>query len=573
MSAKDWKPEMSRQYDVTIFDGTPPVISTTDERYVYQGKVTTYKRNNYLPDDYDCPTITIGHMGNTVGRTIGTKNDWYCLCLDADAHGMNLSHPIFHKPFKTTITRTLQPTPDDAKHYAYFQDFQVPDSVEMWRVNTKGYKTTADFNVGMVSRPWGYLDSPDCEVISSGVCAKTIDAVAIGRHANFLTWGFVGSPRYMTEEAKVVFANAVAYISKFRGQPLARKYNDRISTREYIKEVKYICTHKSWDERNESDKKFYAELLATADKAREKKAKSEKLTATEERYLEFTEADIPAPTTYAKEMEKRYPDLYAMFGDDESKYQKYYDDNTPYFYGGTGSYTLIVDADAKAWGIANNDKRLIDKAIRCLEKGEDTDRARRILRRYTLCEFTTPKEWRQWYDKYQSKMFFTESGGWYFMVDEKGAPGNDYGVMLKRQQEEEQAAQTNADAATPTHDNPTVVSVHTEKADRGGVDIVVDINIMDGYHIYNTVAESDPYIPLTITYSLPEGAVEGKLYAPVPKAFVTQGTTIYEGKVSLRQNISIPELPSTVKCTVGFQCCDDNVCLQPFSQEYTFTVE
>lgn len=574
MAARDWRPEMSKDYDVTIFDGTPPVLSTTTQRYVYNGRESTYTRKNYLPDDYDCPSVTIGKTGNLVGRANGIKNDWLCLCLDADAHGMNLSHPIFKGPFKTTITQTLQPTPEDALHYAYFQDGNVPDSVMMWRVNTLGYQTTEDFNIGMVSRPWGYIDSPDCEMISSGVCAKTIDAVAIGRHANFLTWGFVGSPRYMTDEAKVVFANAVAYISKFRGQPIARKYNDRISTREYIKEVRYYSTRKAWDERAEQDKEFYAKMLEKARLAREKKARGEVLTNADKQYADMTEADIPAPKTYEETMQERYPELYALFGGDEDKYLKYYDENTPYFYGAIGSYNLVVDADAKAWGIANNDKRLIDKAIACLEQSaseEDLARARRILRRYTLCEFGTPAEWRRWYDRYKDKMFFTESGGWYFMVGEPGAPGNDYGVMRRRQQQEEQAAQ--GGGAAPTPENPVTVSVRAEKADRGGVDIVADIDIMDGFHIYNTVAESDPYIPLRVSYTLPEGSVAGKLYAPVPKPFVKEGTTIYEGRVRLRQNVTVPQLPSVIKCKVELQCCDDNVCMLPLSQEYTFAVE
>ena len=73
--------------------------------------------------------------------------------------------------------------------------------------------------------------------LRKSVCAKTLDAVAIGRHGNFLRWGFSASPKYMTEEAKTVFTNAVVYISQFAGQaPIARKFNDRIATRDYLKE-------------------------------------------------------------------------------------------------------------------------------------------------------------------------------------------------------------------------------------------------------------------------------------------------------------------------------------------------
>ena len=70
----------------------------------------------------------------------------------------------------------------------------------------------AELRVGMVSRPGGFEDSPEAEIISGGVSGKTWDAVAIGRHGNFLHWGFAASPDDMTGEARDVFANAVVYM-------------------------------------------------------------------------------------------------------------------------------------------------------------------------------------------------------------------------------------------------------------------------------------------------------------------------------------------------------------------------
>lgn len=573
MDAKDWKPEMSNDYDVTIFDGVPPVMEEKETEYTYNGKTTKYKKKSYLPMNFSCPSITISSVGSIIGGQFGSKNDWLCLCLDADAHSMNLNHPIFKGPFKTKITLSKQATPEDAKHYAYFQDGHVPDSVMMWKVNIKGYKSTPEFNVGMVSRPWGYLDSPNCEFISSGVCAKTLDAVAIGRHANFLTWGFIGSPMYMTPEAKIVFANAVAYIAKFRGAPLVRKFNDRIATREYIKEVKYCCTRKYWEERAISDKQFYADYLKKANEARAKKAKGEKLTKEDESYISFTEADIPADKSYAATLQEDHPELFEKFGEDEAKYLAYYDENAPYFYGGEGSYNLVIDSDAKAWGIANNDKKLIDKAITCLEKNEETDRAKRILKRYTLCEFSTPAEWRKWYNTYKDKMFFTESGGWYFMVNDKKAPGNDYTVAERRKALEKKELTDEKSIIEVSHQNPLVVNARVQKLDRNGIDVVFDMKLMKGYHVYKTVAESDPYIPMKITFTLPDGAVLGESYYPMPKPFIKEGTTIYENNAVIRQNVRLASLPATIKCTFECQCCDANVCMPPFSKEFTLNVE
>src|SRR5690606_14827838 len=135
----------------------------------------------------------IGELGETLGRSIGLKTDWYCLCLDAHALNFNEEHPIFKGPFPVKMTIVERETPEDAFHYKYYAEGEIPKTIPMWRVQTKEYKTDEGFRVGMVSRPWGFEDSPDAEYISSGVCAKTLDAVAIGRHGNFLHWGFAAS--------------------------------------------------------------------------------------------------------------------------------------------------------------------------------------------------------------------------------------------------------------------------------------------------------------------------------------------------------------------------------------------
>ena len=56
------------------------------------------------------------------------------------------------------------------------------------------------------------------------------------------------------------------------------------------------------------------------------------------------------------------------------------------------------------------------------------DKAKRVLTRYTLCRFATPQEWRDWYETNKDRIFFTESGGWFFMVNTRdlSVPGNDY---------------------------------------------------------------------------------------------------------------------------------------------------
>ena len=303
VAAEDWTPEMSRAYDVTVMDGRPKAIKPAWQEKDASGKVIAYHSAVYLPESFDRPMVTIAEVGNTVGRGIGLKSDWYCLCLDADAHHWRAEHPIFKGPFPVKMTVRMCPTPSDAFHYAYFMDEPVPDSVLMWKVQNKGYQTHEGFRVGMVARPWGFEDSPDAEYISSGVCAKTLDAVAIGRHGNFLHWGFAASPADMTEEAKTVFANAIVYISRFAGQkPFVRKYNDRIATREYVKEQLYLSTREAWQEREKSDEEFAAEGLKLKKVVQEKQRRGEKLNRREEMFLNY---EPQPPMSYA-DMLKRY---------------------------------------------------------------------------------------------------------------------------------------------------------------------------------------------------------------------------------------------------------------------------
>ena len=560
----DYKPEMSEDYDVTVFDGRIPAVKPQVIERDAEGNVIKYVRAQLLPEDFDCAAVTIASMGEILGRAIGSKNDWYCLCLDAQAHSLVEDHPVFKGPFKTKLTFEKCPTPEDAFHYTYYYDGEMPDSLMMWRVQTKGYKSDRGFPIGMVSRPWGYEDSPDAEYISSGVCAKTLDAVAIGRHGNFLTWGFAASPAYMTDEAKDVFANAICYIAKFKGQQmLARKYNDRIATREYLAELKYMASMEPYEERVEWTEESNEEGLQRQKEAMAKKARGEKLDEEDTYFLNFTPQK---PMTLDEYLERYEKEAYDILGTDLEAYPKYYDENRDYFYGGKGMYVMTVDTTCKDWGIPNNDIRLLDKAITCLETGEDAERAAKVLDRYTLCTFDTPAEWRDWYEKYKDRMFFTESGGWYFMIDGPAyLPGNDY--HAKERKAAEQKASGSAEQAA---DSPVKVSARLVD-DSAGKRIEISFGIKAGYHIYREVASSDAYIPVSVEVTMPEGCSAGKLIAPEAEKYGSAGTTVYRSDVTM----SVPvkgDGKGTAKVTVGWQCCDAHVCMMPQTVDIDVTI-
>jgi len=61
--------------------------------------------------------------------------------------------------------------------------------------------------------------STNAEVLATGYnSGKAFDDIAVGRHANWLYWGFYASPKDMTPAGERFFLNAICYIAKFDGE-------------------------------------------------------------------------------------------------------------------------------------------------------------------------------------------------------------------------------------------------------------------------------------------------------------------------------------------------------------------
>lgn len=565
--ARDYRAALSDDYDVTVMDGKPtPILPEIMERNA-SGQVTRYEKPGYLPFDFDRPMLTIADMSDEIGRRIGVKNDWYCLCLDADAHHIRMGHPIFKGPFPVKMTLANKPTPEVARTLPY-EGGAAPDSLPMWRVQKEGYQSRPGTRIGMVSRPGGFEDSPEAEVISGGVSAKTLDAVAIGRHGNFLHWGFAASPDDMTVEARDVFANAIVYIAGFAGQtPIARKYDDRIITRHDIALLAFNATRQCYEYQTHAQENFNKLMQETQKKAKEKQARGEKLDNMEEISLGFQAQPQPS---YEEGLQQHFPDLYALFGADEEGYADYFKDNAPYFY--PKGYGFQIDEDARSLGIPNNDIRLLDKAISLWESGERVGKARRLLTRYTLCRFTTPQEWRAWFEANKSRLFFTEAGGWVFLVNtrDKNVPGNDYSVLNAPVKPTVSAPASSGTAVTDDR-NPVCVTVSAEKLPNGNRMLTVRINIHKGYHIYARVADSDPFIATTMAFRFGNGMTPvGDLQRPAGKNYNSAGTIVYENEVIFRQEVSGS---GEATCIVGWQCCNETICMPPVEKEFKVKVE
>lgn len=558
VQGKDYDYRMSYDYDVTIIDGDPKPLEP--QRTVsLNGRAEKIVYAKYFPDDFDRPVITIADESETVGRRIGTKNDWYCLCLLGHAFNMNTKSDIFKGPYKVKLTTTMRPTPEGAKEYAQICQEQLPDLLPMWKVQHKDYGNTKGYKAGLVTRPWGYLDSPDTEIISGGESAKSYGAIAIGRHANWLHWGFSASPADMTDEAKPVFLNAVVYISKFKGHRIiARKLYEGISTRTIVDERKYVVSKDNYESYKAMLERSNRQMKHLADSLAKVEAAGGKLSGEEKMYVQIGThpQSIPSYLEYLKEMAG---DLYGKFGADVDAYARYYTDNRPYFYGNLNGYDVKVDEDAKSLGIANDDKRILEKAISLWESGADVEKAKRILYRYTLLRYDNVKEWRKWYKKYQGKLFFTESGGWLWLVNDLDpkTPGNDYGILKYNEIDESSLAPMTEKA---TEEDPVALSSAVVwNGDEG--ELVIRMKIYPGYHIYSKVSDQDPYIETA--YELQTGGtvkLVGELLKPVGKLLAGSKSVVYEGEQVLRQKITGR---GSVTVEITYQACDAHSCLMP----------
>ena len=121
--------------------------------------------------------------------------------------------------------------------------------------------------------------------------------------------------------------------------------------------------------------------------------------------------------------------------------------------------------------------------------------------------------------------------------------------------------------------NPVLVSVGVVDAADGGREVVVRMKIHPGYHTYAFVAKEDPYIVTTVDIELSEGYEKvGKMIRPSFKALNQQGTTIYEKEAIFRQKIE-GNGKGQVKCRIGYQCCDNHICMPPVEKEYTVEIK
>lgn len=534
VDGRDYNSKMSDDVDVTIFDAYPVK----------------------LPADFNRPAILLAAVAPDIGKPIGLKFDWYCQCLENDALNIKTDHEIFNKPNRVNLTMVTRPTPQ-----GFFNGHlgaRIPKTMPMWRVVTEGFDASNPYLIGMVSHGEGFNDSPDAEVISGGVCLKNAEAVAIGRHGNYLMWGFAGSPEYMTNEANQVFVNAICYIKKYdRKAPIVKKIQE--TTREDLNENIYRADEELYKKSLIARKVGNERLKRMQDSIRANKEAGVDIGRGNEMFLKMPLTNaVESYEDYLKEWEGA--NLVSQFGTDTKKYHEYFKDNYEYFYP-AGYQSLQLDEDVKKLGISNRSLKLLEKCIAMLQQHDNDTLALKLLTRYTTQKFTTATAWKDWYEQNKSKLFYTEAGGFKFMVNNYGdyAPATPAHATVVKPQ----------DASAPTASDPVKVTGQLQySADKKHAEITVTANILDGWHIYAYLPSNSPYIQAEPLLELPKGVKQTKKDWESSAGLPFPGHDdmfIYQGVVTFKINLDLHGIkPGTIiKCGLSYQTCNDKKCLQP----------
>ena len=125
----------------------------------------------------------------------------------------------------------------------------------------------------------------------------------------------------------------------------------------------------------------------------------------------------------------------------------------------------------------------------------------------------------------------------------------------------------------PDPQNPVMVSATLQRQGGSKAELRVRLRMYPGFHVYHKVADSDPYSPLKVDLALPRGSQAEEAVYPVAVAFGSKGTMVYEDEAEIVQSLTLPTGPQTVVVSVSGQACDSQVCMPPFEEEISLSLQ
>jgi hypothetical protein len=381
-------------HDVVIFDWTSMFIRGEDGRVKEPADIEQPEAPELGPN-FDRPAVLIGAAGGGIAKKLPIAINWKCLCLENDAHDVNIGHAIFQGPLPVQLEFHERGKPTD--YFLSPGTKAMGEKIKVWTVQENAFP---DWDCGLVSSRENFVSTPDAEIISGGINHKGATSVAIGRHGNYLLWGFSSPPSFMTASARNAFVNATCYIDKFDGQKPGPVAEPSATRDAFLEEV--------YNLRSVSDAYINVLVAQYAQWLREGKIAAED--------QEQVGPDVAAfmREISAEDIEKtlgRVPkEVREQFGDDAEQLIRYYDENLE-FLRRDGEDGFSVDEDVKTLGVSNRSRELLQKCVRMLEAGEEAERATRILQRYTGESHPDAAAWRAWLSVEGKSLRFDEGSG------------------------------------------------------------------------------------------------------------------------------------------------------------------
>jgi len=529
---RTFQEEQALGHDVVIFDWTSTYPRDKDGKVLENIDHMNNPKVPKLSEKYDRATILIGGPGQRVVKRLRLKIDWLCHCLDEAAHGMATAHDIFRTPLK--VDPTLEEIPTPAHYPALASGKPIGKTIKVWKVQTKKYP---EIDPGLVSDGYVFEDSPDAEFISSGLNQKGPESVALGRQGNFFLWGFSASPSDMTPEARRCFVNSICYIKRFDGQaPIVHEVENGFSRRRALMNAHFTRTILDPD----AFKRMLPEFARADPERFEEQRKLE---------LHVLEQVFPA-------------DVRKRAAGDPGAYVAWVEENFEWLRPGPdhdGILEIAIDSDVKSLGLSNHKVDLLDACVAMLERRDRPELAYRVLKRYTTEDFADSKGWRSWLVNHHDRLFFTEAGGYKFMV----APETVVSPM--------RPARTPLSAIrSPNRREPVVAETECSPTRvRAGdcLTLVVRVRTAPSWHITAVKGSKGPEVATSLSLTLPpsvEPDGDWSYPEPLPGA---NGHLSYAGTVEFRRRLRVNKRteagPIAVTCTLGYQACDPFSCRPP----------
>lgn len=453
---------------------------------------------------------------------------------------MALHHPVFQGPFPVSLDRTSIPTPANYGHY--HQEQPLGETLDGWMVQDAVRDADGKRLFGSVAVNWGFDDTPDGEIISSGVNSKGPYWVAIGRHGNYLMWGFAAGPDALTPSGKAVFLNSVVYIAGFDRQPPR-------SRRNFI--------GRGW---------WLDQAVQFRDLAKEYE-RLKKLEAEQGRPLPASFALSSFEAFTERSATRSFPDLWPELGPDLDAYYPAVLANRDYLFAtGREFAPARIDRDAKAYGIPNHSPKLLEHCIQLLEQGEDLQRAQRVLERYTGLTLRSAATWRQWYDEVKAGLYFSDTAGYRF-----------FPLVPSRFEREQAATAVAVDAATPDAPVQIVGMLQRDPGSSTRGTVLIRMQTAPGWHLYADAGADSPYhvTRLTLADAQGLGAIGEWLVPPSHPSGADPTLRTWEGDLVFQHRIEAQPgtvLPSEIAVRVAYQVCDANMCQPPMEVNVTCRV-